>query len=163
METCKSPVTLTRAKQTEWLRTRLAREDPVMLRFEHSDRPSFTAEEEAHWWQDRVESGAFRIWTIRVGQEIAGFVNAFSFTEEPQRTCETGISVFPRFWRRGVATRTYRQLLPILRDQLGVRHTWVGIHPDNVPSLRLYASLGFRRSGILADPPIAWVRMSVDL
>lgn len=134
-----------------------------MVQYEHPHRTVFTPLEDAAWWERTVVFGHFRVWTLLYGDDIAGFVNAFAFTHEPQRTCETGIVVFEPFQRQGVATAAYQALLPLLRSELRIEQTWCGIHPDNQPSLRLFNSLGYRRDGTVSDPPIEWVKMTLTL
>ena len=145
------------ATETEWIASLALRESVAMNRYEHPDRSPRTVDQERQWWNDQVVASKFRIWSVLVDGHLAGFINAFDFQPD---SCETGVQIFETQWRRGIASAAYPLVLTILKTELGFSSTWVGTHPENVPALNLFEKLGYRRDGVMDDPPIQWVKLT---
>ncbi|TVR45325.1 MAG: N-acetyltransferase [Puniceicoccaceae bacterium] len=64
---------------------------------------------------------------------------------------EFGFTVFPSFQRQGFAREAAIALIHWARQTHGVNRFVLSIRPDNVPSQRLAAELGFRRIGSHVD------------
>ncbi len=64
---------------------------------------------------------------------------------------EIGYTIFPRHRSQGYATEATRAMMAWAREEHGVRHFISGIAPDNAPSLRVIAKLGYTPTGEVVD------------
>ena len=90
------------------------------------------------------------VWTHRDGRrEVIGTIG---FHDPPDDTgrVEVGYRVEPAFRRRGIATECIRALLAWAQTQ-GVHRFRASVAPDNVASLAIIRSFGFRQVGVQMD------------
>ncbi|HEX9269152.1 MAG TPA: GNAT family protein [Candidatus Limnocylindria bacterium] len=64
---------------------------------------------------------------------------------------ETGYTIFEPHRNRGYATEVARVMMAWAEREHGVHHFISGVTPDNLPSLRVNAKLGFVRTGDFID------------
>jgi RimJ/RimL family protein N-acetyltransferase len=61
-------------------------------------------------------------------------------------TLELGFHLHPAFWGRGLAAEAARATIAFAFETLSVAALFAGHHPDNEPSRRLLAKLGFEHT-----------------
>jgi len=78
------------------------------------------------------------------GGKVVGYLIAWVVG----KTCDINkIAVLPSFRRRGVGKELLKKLLEVLKEE-GVEEIFLEVRESNVPAIKLYESLGFRRIGL---------------
>jgi len=109
-----------------------------------------------------ADEPALQPWLIRamVLRETATMVGHIGFHTAPDPEylrplspggVEFGFTVFPAFQRQGFAREAARALMDWAHQTHGVQRFVLSIRPDNLPSQRLAAQLGFLRIGSHID------------
>lgn len=78
--------------------------------------------------------------------DFAGVVRCDEW-DKVNRSIRIGVDIAPDHRRQGLATETYRILLPYLFNQLGIHRVWLLVAEFNEPAIALYRKLGFREEG----------------
>ena len=86
----------------------------------------------------------------RVDNSLAGYINFHGLPDEIGRA-ELGYTIFEEHRRQGYASEAARSMMGWAQQRHGVNTFLVSISPRNEPSLRMAASLGFRRTGSRID------------
>ncbi len=86
---------------------------------------------------------------LRPGGELIGDCGIHTF--EDRRLAEIGITVAPRFQRRGYASEALRALMGYLFGTLGKHRVSASVDPRNAESMRLMQRVGFRQEGRLIE------------
>ncbi len=104
-----------------------------------------------------LESWLVRAMTLRGEGTMVGYLGFHTppgpqYLEEISRGgIEFGYVVFPEFRRQGYAEEAVLGLIRWARDNHGLSRFVVSISPENGPSLKLAAKLGFQRIGSRLD------------
>ena len=107
-----------------------------------AERIRMSAEADPRWhgmWAIQTHAGRF-----------AGAIN-YHARNEQQRRLAVGWIVVPSFWRRGIMTEAATPVISHCFTQLDVHRIEARIEPENLPSRRLAAKLGFTEEGLLRD------------
>jgi RimJ/RimL family protein N-acetyltransferase len=102
------------------------------------------------------EDPAAQPWLLRAivlrepDREVIGHIN---FHEPPVEggAAEIGYTIEPSFRRRGFATEAVLGMFGWAEREHGVRRFIASVSPENEPSLRLIANLGFVKTGVQWD------------
>ncbi|MGW0517234.1 GNAT family N-acetyltransferase [Crossiella sp. NPDC003009] len=82
-------------------------------------------------------------WTFWLDEAVIGYGHLRPSHELPAPMVETGWSIGPGHWGRGLAGEAARALLELGFGELGLPAVWALVRPENEPSLRLAGRLGF--------------------
>jgi L-amino acid N-acyltransferase YncA len=114
-----------------------------------ADTTPVTLDSRRPWFEEHSAS-ARPLWVAVANDSIVGWLSFQSFYGRPayQATAEISVYVSPSSQRRGIA-RTLLSRAVSEAPRLGLRTLLGFIFGHNEPSLRLFASLGFERWGLL--------------
>jgi len=85
------------------------------------------------------------------GEELVGFVISYVRPDSPDQGYISVVATVPSHRRKGIATALIHHAVRRFWD-LGLRRVRVDVRADNVPAVRAYQSVGFRKSReFLAD------------
>lgn len=79
---------------------------------------------------------------VEVDGEVAGLLDLMAFEPEHRRA-EMGIVILEQFRQRGVAQRAMTMLFDYCRSKLHLHQVYAWVPEDNIPSCKLFQSLGF--------------------
>ena len=97
-------------------------------------------------WNDGIENFVF---AIRSGGRLIGMVNIDGL-DWPNSHAEIGIALTePAERGRGLAAEALALLISYAFHELGLKRIWARVIEDNLPSLRLFDTMGFQREGVL--------------
>ncbi|MBP2472913.1 RimJ/RimL family protein N-acetyltransferase [Crossiella equi] len=82
--------------------------------------------------------------TYLLDNTVVGFGHLRPSRELPEPTVETGWTVDPAYWGRGLAGEAAQAVVDFGLEELGLPAVWALVRPENGPSLRLAGRLGFR-------------------
>lgn len=112
------------------------------------DSRAFSVEEALVWFETtRPDLRVIQLETERVGYFRLGGI------DEATKSLWIGADLHPAFHGRGIASRAYREFMPVLMDEAGVSALILRVRPWNRPAMRLYRRLGFVTIGVDARPP----------
>ena len=74
--------------------------------------------------------------------EVAGLLDLMAFEPEHRRA-EMGIVILERFRQKGVAQQAMKLLFEYCRSKLHLHQVYAWVPEDNIPSYKLFLSLGF--------------------
>jgi RimJ/RimL family protein N-acetyltransferase len=147
----------------------LAGEDDEMARrfgwFPRRSSPASVGEAITHWRDQWSTQGPVRAFALRLAEsnELIGGCelrlgqgNACRSTEPSKpvsRAASMSYWTFPRFRRRGLATRAVALATRFAFDTLGVTEIELEIEPDNVSSRRVAERAGFAEAGTTQTSP----------
>jgi uncharacterized protein (DUF1684 family) len=98
-------------------------------------------------------SEQWRNWVVLLDSAPVGYVQATVVGD----SAEVAWVIAPAAQGRGVATRASREMVERL-TALGVRRLVAHVHPDHVASARVAERLGLRRTDVVEDGEVRWVR-----
>lgn len=132
-------------------RVQASRVHPHNVRFQ-GWRPATADQVADHARQQSPSSIGRAAGTVQLVIEEDGvFVGDFGVTtRQPLPTVELGITLAPEAHGRGIATRATTMLLDGLFG-IGIHRVTASVDARNVPSLRLFQRLGFRREGVTLE------------
>ena len=99
-------------------------------------------------WLTKYSPYSYAAWAVAAKADggFRGMVN-YHHREARDRRLEVGYIILRRFWRQGIAREAVTGLLRHCFAALACHRVEALIMPENVASLRLAESLGFRREG----------------
>ena len=83
--------------------------------------------------------------------DLVGFALYTGVTESVDRHYVGGLLIDRRFQRRGLGRAAMRALLHFICENTDCQIISLTCHPDNIPAISLYKSLGFRDEGWTFD------------
>jgi ribosomal-protein-alanine N-acetyltransferase len=124
---------------------------PRLYHFIPQDPPSSLEELEARFTRlsSRISPEGTELWlnwVARFKGHIT-YVGKFEASVYEDRTADIAYSVFPRFWRRGLAKEGCKTILDYLHHSYGIESFAAEVDTRNLASIRLVESLGFERVG----------------
>jgi len=87
--------------------------------------------------------------TIMVGDEVAGMVQAGEESERDYRSAWVDIFVATRFQNQGVGTEAIKQLVRFLIDERSHHRITIDPAVENAAAIRCYEKAGFERVGVM--------------
>jgi RimJ/RimL family protein N-acetyltransferase len=125
----------------------LWRSEHTESRFQQSTLPISWDTHKA-WFEKRVKDSISEPF---VAYESEGVVVAFCRLDEVEGLWRLSLTVSPAFRNKGVGYQVLKDFLTLTRDELGLSVLHAVIHKDNIPSLKLFQSLGFLPEGASDD------------
>jgi RimJ/RimL family protein N-acetyltransferase len=99
-------------------------------------------------WNDGIENFVFG---IRTEGKLAGLINLDGL-DWPNGHTEIGIALTESGFRgKGLAAEAMQLLIDYAFGELGLHRIWARIIEDNLPSIHLFESLGFRQEGRMLE------------
>ena len=98
------------------------------------------------------ETGESINWAVclRNQTEMIGRCVLFHF-DEPNQRAEIGFILNREYWRRGLMRQAVEAVIQFGFNRLNLHRIEADVDPDNVASLALLESLGFKREGYFAE------------
>ncbi|WP_034632702.1 ribosomal protein S18-alanine N-acetyltransferase [Maridesulfovibrio bastinii] len=101
-----------------------------------------------HWSEKQfklgLERGAFHVLGVRDGDKISGYL-AYSILLDEMEILNLGVR--PESRRKGIGLKLMLTLLQKCRD-MGIQKGLLDVKKSNTPAIRLYESLGFKKTGV---------------
>ena len=91
------------------------------------------------------------VWTIEVGGEVAGSIQATEEAEPDYRHAGIDLFLGPLFQDQGIGTEAIRSLARWLFDERGHHRLTIDPAASNERAIRVYSALGFKPVGIMRD------------
>jgi len=91
-----------------------------------------------------MENEPFRLFGIREGNELAGYLTLYAAAWEMEIL---NIAVHPSRRRRGYGRRMLSHVLQLCR-KMGIKHGFLEVRRSNVPAQGLYRAFGFQEVGV---------------
>jgi ribosomal-protein-alanine N-acetyltransferase len=113
-----------------------------------SSAPHRSIEETRAYMAARENPSSWRGWTM-VERDTGAVIGTLAAHDSRPDVAEIGYLVIRRHWGRGFAREGVSRLIDLLFDDERHRRVWADTDPENIPSNRLLASLGFVREGHL--------------
>lgn len=85
------------------------------------------------------------VFYARVGGRLVGYARLDRSVNGVAEVGVVALTVLAAYRRKGLGEGLMRVLLHAAAEAPGLRQVWLTVRPDNVPALRLYEKLGFRR------------------
>lgn len=121
--------------------------DEELMRY-WSRGPIATVEETTEYLRPHLDNPEWRGWALTFkGDDRA--IGTLAAGERRSGVVEIGYLLARRHWGQGYAREAVGRLLDRLFIEEGRRRVFADTDPDNVASIRLLESLGFRREGLL--------------
>lgn len=121
--------------------------DAELMRY-WSSGPHATIGDTVDYLTPRAEFADWRGWAISLkGSDLA--IGTLAASERRIGVQEIGYLLARRQWGRGFAREAVTRLLDLLFLEEGCRRVFADTDPENEPSNRLLAALGFTREGLL--------------
>lgn len=110
-----------------------------------------TEKDQEEWYEKNASKGDgstvnFLVYEVKTERPI-GIVTLFSINYRNQSAWASSFIGERDCWGKGYATEARRLLLRFGFDSLGLHYVMVGIHADNVASLRVAEKIGYRVIG----------------
>ncbi len=85
-----------------------------------------------------------------ITQQLIGFIDLFDFDPKNKRA-GVGIVIATQFRKKGYGRLALKRLMDYAFNTLYLHQLYANIAADNLPSLQLFESLGFKMSGVKKD------------
>jgi|SRR5947209_4403393 len=121
----------------------------IVTRMSTAQLDTVTLEDRRNWLHDHSPD-RHPFWVLEIGGQIAGWLTLKLFLPRAayRRTAEVSVYVDEKFRRRGVGRALLNQAIARAAE-LGITAMVGLIFAHNLPSLRLFAELGFQKWGLL--------------
>ncbi len=97
---------------------------------------TYSAETNENEWQEEIKNNI--VYLIEKNGETVGDIS-YEY-KDPNHVYISGLAIDPRFHNQGIARQALNLILEELKD---IKQIDLVTHPDNLPALHLYQSLGF--------------------
>lgn len=108
------------------------------------------------FWLDHLDAWGKAFLVAEVDKKIVGYVMCrvesglgFISNKLSRLGHIVSIAVLPEYRRRGIGRRLMIEVLSRLKNQYDVTEAYLEVRVSNVPAIRLYESLGFKKVKIL--------------
>jgi phosphinothricin acetyltransferase len=112
----------------------------------------FAPEQRVAWFNEHSDGGRHRLLVAEDGVKIFGYTATGSFRskEAYETTVEVSVACAPESTAKGIGTRLYQALFPVL-EQEDVRRVVAGIAQPNPASNALHERFGFKKIGAFTE------------
>ena len=98
-------------------------------------------------WYFRVKCGAEGyVWAITYQHKPIGSCRLFNYVLGTHKSAELGIMIDPKYWNKGIGTKTCQLLIDYSRNVLRLDALYVTVLYTNYRALHLYKKLGFKET-----------------
>ena len=107
-------------------------------------------------WIETFHPGDVAAICVEVQGKVAGRASINPYRRGRKGYAELAVVIGHAWWGSGLGTRVARLLVELAFTRLHVKGMIGVVHPEHRASITLLLSLGFRRRGVVVNPPKKW-------
>lgn len=106
--------------------------------------------EEIQWYKEILEKNTGIRWgiTLKENDKVIGSCGFLNMSTKHSRA-EVGAELSKDYWRKGIMSEALSAIIPYGFNHLNLMRIQALIEPPNIPSIKLFESIGFFREGLL--------------